>query len=201
MIFSYFFKQQYGTSCFPVWPVYFTTLFDVLLVYKDLIDMINSYFWRIASWGTCFLLAINIHCHVFSFLISYQHPSSQVFSFLIGYQHPSSHVFSNESYQPHWNSTAYVLKEKRYYKNKPVTLTNIIMLRYTNADLKIYQYLCLHVKLICWRFHIKTFLRFEICARVICNFTGKYNARILRIKNAKFRGYWFYMNTNINGDF
>ena len=95
--------------------------------------------------------------HVFSFLISYQHPSSQVFSFLIGYQHPSSHVFSNENYQPHWNSTAYILKEKRYYKNKPVTLTNIIMLRYTNADLKIYQYLCLHMKLIWWRFHIKTF--------------------------------------------
>ena len=136
--------------------------------------------------------------HVFSFLISYQHPSSQVFSFLIGYQHPSSHVFSNENYQPHWNSTAYILKEKRYYKNKPVTLTNIIMLRYINADLKIYQYLCLHMKLIWWRLF---FLLFETCAREICNFTGKYNAIILRTKNAKFPGYWFYMNTNIYGDF
>ena len=30
------------------------------------------------------------------------------------------------------------------------------------------------------------------------NFTG---SRILMIKNAKFSGYWFYMNKNILGDF
>ena len=28
-----------------------------------------------------------------------------------------------------------------------------------------------------------------------------YNSRIYRIKNAKFSGYYFYMNTNIEGDF
>ena len=84
MIFSYFFKQQYGTSCFPVWPVYFTTLFDVLLVYKDLIDMINSYFWRIASWGTCFLMAINIHCHMFfRFLLPINIHLHKFFRFLL----------------------------------------------------------------------------------------------------------------------
>ena len=32
--------------------------------------------------------------------------------------------------------------------------------RYTNADLKICQYLCLHVKIIYWRFHIKVPLTF-----------------------------------------
>ena len=30
---------------------------------------------------------------------------------------------------------------------------------------------------------------------------GKNNSRILRIKNAKFSGCYFYMNTNIYGDF
>ena len=39
--------------------------------------------------------------------------------------------------------------------------------RYTNADLKICQYIPLHMKIICGRFHIKRLLRFEICAREI----------------------------------
>ena len=39
--------------------------------------------------------------------------------------------------------------------------------RYTNADLKIYQYLRLHMKIIGWKFHIKHLLVFEICARDI----------------------------------
>ena len=37
--------------------------------------------------------------------------------------------------------------------------------RYTNADLKICQYIHLHKKIICQRFHIKTLLRSEICPR------------------------------------
>ena len=32
--------------------------------------------------------------------------------------------------------------------------------RYTNADLKICQYLCLYMKITCWRFHIKTHFTF-----------------------------------------
>ena len=32
----------------------------------------------------------------------------------------------------------------------------VIPEKYSNADLKICQYLRLHMKLICWRFHIKT---------------------------------------------
>ena len=39
--------------------------------------------------------------------------------------------------------------------------------RFTNPDLKISQYLCLHVKIICWRFHIKTPFMLEICAQEI----------------------------------
>ena len=35
--------------------------------------------------------------------------------------------------------------------------------RYTNADLKICQYLYLHMKIICWRSHIKTAFTCEIC--------------------------------------
>ena len=31
--------------------------------------------------------------------------------------------------------------------------------------MKICQYFCLHMKIICWRFHIKTPFTFEICAR------------------------------------
>ena len=64
--------------------------------------------------------------------------------------------------------------------------------------MKIYQYLCLHMKIICWRFHIKTPFAFEICAREICE---KFNSRILRIRNAKFSGCCFYMNTYVLGDF
>ena len=40
-------------------------------------------------------------------------------------------------------------------------------LRYTNADLKICQKLCRHIKKICRRFHIKTCSQFEIWAREI----------------------------------
>ena len=85
--------------------------------------------------------------------------------------------------------------------------------RYINAFLKICQYFCLHMKIICWRFHIKTcftlwdirtwdmgkvylqtfrtnnlayFLRHLQTARAN-------NSRILRIKNAKFSGYCFYV--------
>ena len=36
--------------------------------------------------------------------------------------------------------------------NMPLVLKG----RYTNADLKICQYFCHHMKIICWRFHIKT---------------------------------------------
>ena len=33
--------------------------------------------------------------------------------------------------------------------------------------MKVFQYLCLHVNIICWRFHIRT-NAFEICSREIC---------------------------------
>ena len=89
-------------------------------------------------------------------------------------------------------------------------------LRYTNADLKICQNLRLYVKIICWRFHIKHLLLFEICAREICQkFVYKHSEQKnmlkisllfkkftnLRIKNAKFSEYCFYMNTNRFGFF
>ena len=38
----------------------------------------------------------------------------------------------------------------------------ITIIRYINADLKICQYLCLHMKILCWRFHIKTPFAFWI---------------------------------------
>ena len=43
-------------------------------------------------------------------------------------------------------------------------------------------------------------LKISLLSKKFTNFTGK-NSRILRIKNAKFSGYHFYMNTNILGDF
>ena len=48
------------------------------------------------------------------------------------------------------------------------SLNNVISRgeRYTNADLKICQYLCLYKKILCWRFHINT--PFKICAREVC---------------------------------
>ena len=49
-----------------------------------------------------------------------------------------------------------------------ISLRNIY--RYTNVDLKICQYLRLHMKIICRRFHINTLkhlLHFEICPREV----------------------------------
>ena len=65
-------------------------------------------------------------------------------------------------------------------------------------------------------FTLKHLLALEICARETCEkFVYKYRAYflknlqtsranstgILKIKNAKVSGYWFYMNTNIFRDF
>ena len=64
-----------------------------------------------------------------------------------------------------------------------VSLT-FLNLRYTNADLKICQYLCLHIKIVSWRFHIKAPLLFEICAREICEkFVYKDSEAIEPVKN------------------
>ena len=83
----------------------------------------------------------------------------------------------------------------------------------------------LHMKIICRRFHIKTpftfwdmrtwnmwkvslqtFINNRICEKLayflrILRTSRANNSRILRIKNAKFSGYCFYMNRNIYGDF
>ena len=91
--------------------------------------------------------------------------------------------------------------------------------------MKICQYLCLHMKIICWRFHIKTCFSFwdmrpwdtrKVCLQTFRNNriceklayflrnlqTSRANiSRILRIKNAEFSGYCLYMNTDIKGDF
>ena len=102
-------------------------------------------------------------------------------------------------------------------------------LRYTNAELTIRQFLRLHIIIIIiiilWRIHIKTPFTFwdmhteemwkvclgtlrnnSICQKLayfLRNFkTSRVNnSRILRIKNAKFSGYCFYMNANISWDF
>ena len=46
-------------------------------------------------------------------------------------------------------------------------------------------------------------LKISLLFKKFTNFTGKCANiyRILRIKNAKFPGYCFYINTNIYGDF
>ena len=96
--------------------------------------------------------------------------------------------------------------------------------RYTNGDQKICQYLRLHMKILCWRFHIKASFTFwdmrswdmwKVCLQTFRNnsicwnlayFLGNLlalranNSTILKIKNAKFSGYWFYTNTNVKGD-
>ena len=82
---------------------------------------------------------------------------------------------------------------------------------------KICQYFCLYMKTICWRFHITTSFTFweirtwgmwKVCLQA---FRGNSirnlqalranNSRIIRIKNAKFSAYCFYINTNMQGDF
>ena len=91
--------------------------------------------------------------------------------------------------------------------------------------MKICQYLCLHMKIICWRFHVKipftfwvtrmwdmwnvclqTFRDNKICWKLVYFLRNLQtlranNSRILRIKNAKFSGYCFYTYTNIYRDF
>ena len=45
-------------------------------------------------------------------------------------------------------------------------------------------------------------LKISLLFKKYINFTGfKNSSSILRIKNAKFSGYCFYMNVNILGDF
>ena len=91
--------------------------------------------------------------------------------------------------------------------------------------MKICQYLCLQMKIICWRFHMKTSFSFwdmrtwdmwKVCLQTFWNNRMCYklahflrnlqnsqadNSRILRIKNTKLSGYCFYMNTYIKWDF
>ena len=86
------------------------------------------------------------------------------------------------------------------------------------------QYLHLHMKIICWRFHIKTptfwdmrmWNMWKVCLQTFRNNkiwwklayfltdlsnSRANNSRILRIKNAKFSGCCFYMNAKIQEDF
>ena len=91
--------------------------------------------------------------------------------------------------------------------------------------MKICQYLRLHMKITCWRFHIKTLFTFwdmrtwdmwKVCLQIFRNNrislklayfliniqTSRGNkSRILKIKTAKFSGYRVYMTTNIQRDF
>ena len=91
--------------------------------------------------------------------------------------------------------------------------------------MKICQYLSLHFKVISSRFQIKTTFHFwdmrmwdmwKVCLQTLRNnrickklpyflrnlqTSRPNNSRILRIKNAKYSGYCFYMNSNIWGDF
>ena len=75
---------------------------------------------------------------------------------------------------------------------------------YPNADLKICQYLRLHMNITCPRFYIKTpftFLRYAHVRYVksLKNLQTLQanNSRILRMKNVNISGYCFYMKTNI----
>ena len=91
--------------------------------------------------------------------------------------------------------------------------------------MKICQFRRLHMKVICWGFYIQTPFTFwdmrtwnmwkvclqtfrinRICQKLIyflrnLKTSRVNNSRVLRIKNAKFSGYCFYMNTNIERDF
>ena len=91
--------------------------------------------------------------------------------------------------------------------------------------MKIFRCLCLHMKILCRRFRIITGFTFwvmrtrdiwNVCLDSCRNNRIYYkvayflrktqtsrasNSRILRIRNAKFSGYCFYMNPNILGDF
>ena len=91
--------------------------------------------------------------------------------------------------------------------------------------MKICQYLCLHMKIICWRFHIKivftfwsipiwdmwkvylqTFRNNRIFLKIAyflrnLQISWVNSLRILRIKNAKIPGYCCNRNTNICRDF
>ena len=86
---------------------------------------------------------------------------------------------------------------------------------YINADLENCPYLCLHMKIICSRFQVKAHSTFwhmwNVCLQTFRNnripyklayflrnlqTSQTFNLKILRTKNVKFSGYWFYMNTN-----
>ena len=90
--------------------------------------------------------------------------------------------------------------------------------RYTNAEMKISLYIQIHIKIIRSKFRILDRKNSRVIHRKIFIFLKKqvnfyhiqtntsqslrvYNSRIPRIKNAKFSGYYFYMNTNIQEDF
>ena len=102
---------------------------------------------------------------------------------------------------------------------KTMTSSKLTIISRHFADVKYCQYLFLHIKIICWRFHIKTPFTFwdmctwdmwKVCLQTFTNnricwklayfsiilWTWRaHNSRILRIKKIKFSGYCFYMNT------
>ena len=101
------------------------------------------------------------------------------------------------------------------FPNSPFRLFQVALSRYNFRNLEV------HMKIISWKFHIKTPFTFwdmrtwdmwKVCLQTLRNngicwklayFLGNLrtsranNSRILRIKNAKFSGYCFYMNANI----
>ena len=94
-----------------------------------------------------------------------------------------------------------------------------------SVDLKICQYFCLHIKIVCRRFHIKTpftfwdtltWVMWKVYFQIFRNNGIRWklayflrnaqtsrtnNSRIRRITNAKFSEYCHYMDTNILGGF
>ena len=104
--------------------------------------------------------------------------------------------------------------------------SNIYDERYTNADMKIWQYTRLHLKNDITQishynaFHFLRYAHYRYRKCLLINIQkqkntlkssllfkdkmqtlGASNSRISRIKDAKFSGFYFHMNTNIQGDF
>ena len=92
----------------------------------------------------------------------------------VSYFNPIAETISNPIFKA-------ILRQKKQSEHLPLkiwaTTFNFISwsLRYTDADLKIYQHLRLYIKIICWRFHFKTpfyFLRYANVRYVKSLFTN-----------------------------
>ena len=168
--------------------------------YKNYISIITKY-WRFYDRN---LQSVVILCKKFKFLIFtfftfkpcfIQALSLSVFHLALGLQGYQSYQILINVQKFNMAQKISPINNKSFFSWKNSFLCDRSILyslfylpqRYTNADLKVCQYLRLHMKIICWRFHIKTSFTFwdmytwdiEICEKLVC----KHSYTIAYVKN------------------